>query len=54
MGGSDEDVEDLEVQGINNKKRYLARNINGRKDEDITEKNLENIARAMSQGAGTV
>ena len=45
---------DLEVQGINNKKRYVARNINGKKDENITEKNLEHMARAMSQGAESV
>lgn len=42
------DGTDYEVQGINNKNRYIARNVNGKKDEYLTEKNLESIARAMS------
>ena len=34
--------EDLEVQGINSK-RYVARKLKGMKDDNMTEKNLENL-----------
>lgn len=37
-----------------NLRRNIARNLRPRIDEDITEKNLENLARAMSVGADNV
>ena len=51
--GSIDDVSDQEVTDIN-RRRNVARNLRPRLDEDITEKNLENLARAMSQGAENV
>lgn len=51
-GGTDD--LDQEVQAIN-QRRKVPRNLRPRKDEnDITEKNLEHLARAMSQGAENV
>lgn len=44
---------DQEVSDIN-RRRNVPRNLRPRIDEDITEKNLENLARAMSMGAENV
>lgn len=53
-GHSELDKEvDQEVQGINHR-RNIARRLKGQQDEDISEKNLEQLARAMSQGADSV
>ena len=47
-GNVDSDDNDAEVANINNK-RYIARKLRGKKDDNqISEQNLENIARAMS------
>ena len=44
----EEDDVDDEVAAINNR-RYMARRLRGRKDEaEISEQNLEHVARAMS------
>lgn len=46
--GLEEDDVDSEVAMINNT-RYMARRLRGRKDEaEISEQNLEHVARAMS------
>ena len=42
-----DDIPDNEVRDINERRR-VARRLKARKDEEITEKNLENLARAMS------